>query len=202
MRRSVPLHYTDYGYGDHPVKLAFHRTLYEWIPYFKECTLSWDIAGKPTDVTGAQRFDHRVDSYSFHCGMAPMLFATIDVRRDDYDYPLAKKMIAIWRRASDLILYGDYYPHTPFHRSGEKWVAWQFDNPETGCGFIQGIRLPSALEETLTIRPKALREDAGYVLENPETGEIIRMAGTALIQDGFTFAIPPRSGAIWLYRAE
>ena len=153
MRRSVPLHYTDYGYGDHPVKLAFHRTLYEWIPYFKECTLSWDIAGKPTDVTGAQRFDHRVDSYSFHCGMAPMLFATIDVRRDDYDYPLAKKMIAIWRRASDLILYGDYYPHTPFHRSGEKWVAWQFDNPETGCGFIQGIRLPSALEETLTIRP-------------------------------------------------
>ena len=46
MRRSVPLHYTDYGYGDHPVKLAFHHTLYEWIPYFKECTLSWDIGGK------------------------------------------------------------------------------------------------------------------------------------------------------------
>jgi len=38
MRRSVPLHYTDYGYGMHPVKLAFHHTLYAWIPYFKDTT--------------------------------------------------------------------------------------------------------------------------------------------------------------------
>ena len=76
MRRSVPLHYTDYGYGDHPVKLAFHRTLYEWIPYFKECTLSWDLSGPG-------RFDSQADSYSFHCGLAAMLFATVDIRRDD-----------------------------------------------------------------------------------------------------------------------
>ena len=153
MRRSVPLHYTDYGYGDHPVKLAFHHTLYEWIPYFKECTLSWDIGGKA-------RFDHQVDSYSYHCGMAPMLFATLDIRRDDYDYALARKMIAIWRRASDLILYGDYYPHTPFHRSAEQWVAWQFDCPETGCGLVQGIRFPASPQETLTIHPKGIRPDA------------------------------------------
>ena len=52
--------------------------MYEWIPYFKEATLSWDIEGR-------ERFDPRVDRYSFHCGMAPMLFATLDVRRDDYD---------------------------------------------------------------------------------------------------------------------
>ena len=26
-------------------------------------------------------------------------------------------MIGIWRRAADLMLYGDYYPLTPFHRS-------------------------------------------------------------------------------------
>ncbi|MEN6546059.1 MAG: alpha-galactosidase, partial [Armatimonadia bacterium] len=35
MRRSVPLHYTDYGYGLHPIKLSFHHTLFQWIPYFK-----------------------------------------------------------------------------------------------------------------------------------------------------------------------
>jgi len=195
MRRSVPLHYTDYGYGDAPVKLAFHHTLYEWIPYFKEFTLSWDLKGN-------SRFDHDVDSYSFHCGMAPMLFATLDIRRDDYDFALAAKLIALWRKASDLILYGDYYSHTPFHKGAEKWVAWQFVDPETGRGLIQGIRLPATPEETLTIHPKALREDANYVFENTETGETKRIAGKTLIRDGFTFALAPRSGAIWFYRAE
>ena len=32
MRRSVPLHYTDFGYGLHPVKLDFQQTMYEWLP--------------------------------------------------------------------------------------------------------------------------------------------------------------------------
>lgn len=193
MRRSVPLHYTDYGYGDHPVKLAFHHTLFEWIPYFKECTLSWDIGG-------TARFDHQVDSYSFHCGMAPMLFVTLDIRRDDYDYPLARKMIAIWRKASDMILYGDYYPLTPFHRSAEKWVAWQFDRPEKGCGFFQGIRFPASLQEKLAIQPMGLCPDASYVFENAETSETRCISGEDLISNGFTFTLPARSRAIWFYK--
>ena len=73
MRRSVPLHFTDYGYGNHPVKLAFHHTLFAWIPYFKECTLSWDQISPEEE----HRFDHTVDRFSFHCGFAAMLFPTI-----------------------------------------------------------------------------------------------------------------------------
>jgi alpha-galactosidase len=193
MRRSVPLHYSDYGYGDHPVKLAFHRTLYEWIPYFKEATLSWD-------VDGISRFDHSVDSYAFHCGLAAMLFPTLDIRRDDYDFALAAKMIDIWRRASDLILYGDYYPHTPNHRSTDKWVAWQFNAPDVGHGFIQGIRLPACSDESITIVPQGIQPDAGYALENAETGEIRKLPGDDLLRNGFKMALPPRSGAIWFYR--
>lgn len=200
MRRSVPLHYTDCGYGIHPVKMAFHRTMYEWIPYFKECTLSWDLTGIPKDFTGTERFDSRVDSYSFHCGMAPMLFATLDVRRDDYDYALAKKMIAVWRRASDLMLYGDYYPLTPFHRSADKWVSWQFDCPETGCGFIQGVRFPASPEEDLKIHLKGIRPEVMYSFENAETGETRNILGEELIRNGFTFTLPARNGAIWFYR--
>lgn len=193
MRRSVPLHYSDHGYGNHPVKLAFHHTLYEWLPYFKEVTLSWDIGGNA-------RFDHRIDSYSYHCGMAPMLFPTLDIRRDDYDYALAKKMIAIWRRASGLILYGDYYPHAPFHRNAKEWVAWQFDCPEKGCGLVQGIRFSESPEATLTIHPKGICPGAMYFFENTETGETRDISGEDLIRAGFTFSLPARSGAIWFYR--
>ncbi len=200
MRRSVPLHYTDYGYGDHPVKLAFHRTLYEWIPYFKDVTLSWDLTGKPSDFTGKERFDDRADSYSYHCGMAPMLFVTLDIRRDDYDYVSARRMIDIWRRAADLMLYGDYYPHTPFHHSAQEWVSWQFDCPETGRGLVQGIRLPASPQETIIIHPKGIRPDAMYFFENAETGETRDIPGEDLINAGFTFALPARSAAIWFYR--
>ena len=196
MRRSVPLHYTDYGYGNHPVKLAFHHTLYAWIPYFKEFTLSYDVLGPGEEM----RFDKQVDSFSFHCGMAPMIFTTLDIRRDDYDFALGVKMIAIWRRAADTLLHGDYYPLTPFSKSPEAWVVRQFDLPESGKGLIQGIRLPACPAESITVHPQAVCADQDYIFENPETLETMLISGTALSQDGFTFKLPRRSAAIWFYR--
>jgi len=192
LRRSVPLHYTDYGYGDHPIKLAFHHTMYEWIPYFKESTVSWDLEG-------ASRYDHRVDSFSFHCGMAPMLMPSLDIRREDYDFALAARMIALWRRAAPLLLRGDYYPLAVSDRTAATWAAWQFDSPETGEGLIQAIRLPAAPEE-LTLRPRGLAPEATYAFENAETGERWESPGGALLEQGLNVALPPRSGAIWFYR--
>jgi len=131
-----------------------------------------------------------------------MLFATLDIRRDDYDFALAVKMIDVWRKAAGLLLYGDYYAHTPFHKRADQWVAWQFDAPETGHGFVQGIRLPAAAEETLTIYPQGIEREADYTFENPETGEDMVLSGDDLLHDGFTFALPPRSGALWLYHKQ
>jgi alpha-galactosidase len=193
MRRSVPLHHTDYGYGNHPVKLAFHHTLRAWIPYFRSTTLSWDVDPSPTAHS---------DSFSFHCGMAGMLSPGMDIRQEGYDLGTARTMVAIWRRAATLLVYGDYYPLTPFSRSAERWVVWQFDNPETGEGLIQGIRHRDCEEERITVVPHGMREDLQYHLENPETGETREVAGADLLRDGWTFELPRRSGAIWFYRGK
>jgi len=195
MRRSVPLHYSDYGYGYHAIKLSFHQTLFEWLPYFKDVTLSWD-------KVEPGRFDEQVDSYSYHCAMAPMLALGLDIKRDDYDFAASQKMIALWRRAADLILYGDYYPHTPFHRTPDQWVAWQFDSPEKGQGFLQAIRLPSAPDGTLTVHPKPIDPSARYIFENGESDETKTISGKELLASGFIFRQPPRSGAIWFYRRQ
>jgi hypothetical protein len=72
-------------------------------------------------------------------------------------------MIGIWRRASNLLLYGDYYPLTPFHRRTEKWVVRQFDRPQKDNGLVQGIRLPQSPEETATIHLKGMRPDSADV---------------------------------------
>jgi alpha-galactosidase len=195
MRRSAPLHYTDYGYGIHPIKLAFHHTLYQWIPYFKECTLSWD-QNKPGEDS---RWDRVVDSFSYHCGLATMLFPIIDIRRDDYDLPLAKKLIGMWRKAAEYLLWGDYYPLTPSCRQPDRWVAWQFDRPENGDGLLQAIRLADCPEGRFTGRMKGLDPSATYLLENPESGEILEMPASVLLDKGFSIELPARSGAIWFY---
>ena len=109
---------------------------------------------------------------------------------------------AIWRRAAELMLTGDCYPLTPIHRTPEKCVARQFDCPAIGQGFIQDIRLPVCAEETLAVHPKAMRPDAVYLFENPETGDTRELAEEPLRKDGFTFALPERQGAIWFYRVK
>ncbi len=55
MRRSVPLHFTDFGYGLHPVKLDFQQTMYEWLPYFKETTQSWDVADAEAQASSPEK---------------------------------------------------------------------------------------------------------------------------------------------------
>jgi len=193
MRRSVPLHYTDYGYGDHAVKLAFQRTMHEWIPYFKEFTLSWD-KHKPT------RWNEEEDSFGFHCGMAPMLFPTFDIKRDDYDFELIRKMIGVWKQIADLVLYGDYYALTPFHKSASQWVAKQFDSPSEGRGYVQAIRLQECEESSLTVRLHAIDLSSEYELVNPETGETLEVSGKNLADKGLTVSLEKRQGQIWIYR--
>jgi alpha-galactosidase len=195
LRRSVPLHYTDYGYGDHAVKLAFQRTMFEWIPYFKEFTLSWDV-GQPG------RWNHCEDSFGFHCAMAPMLFPTFDIKRDDYDFDLdlIQKMICVWRRVANFVLYGDYYALTPYHRSPKKWVARQFDRPEQGCGLVQAIRLQECEDPLLTATLHAMDRHAIYRLEDPENGKAYEASGSELADEGVAFRLEKRQGQIWTYR--
>jgi alpha-galactosidase len=130
------------------------------------------------------------------------MFASLDIRRNDYNFALAVKMIGIWRKAVDAMLYGDYYPLTPFSKSNEKWLTWQFYTPETGKGLIQGIRFANCPEESITVYLKAVCSDRSYVFKNPETSETIEISGSALVQDGFTFKLPKRSAAIWFYKAK
>ena len=72
MRRSVPLHYTDVGYGIHPTKQLQHRFMFRWIPYFRAHVWSWD--DPVTGQYGAHgSTTHRNDEYAFYCALAPAI---------------------------------------------------------------------------------------------------------------------------------
>ncbi len=197
MRRSVPLHFTDFGYGLHPVKLDFHRTMYEWLPYFKETTASWDVA----DCAASGIDAAEADSFAFHCALAPMLGPSLDARRlDDYNLAQARQMIAIWRRAAQFVLGGDYFALTPPGRTGTDWVGLQFCRHDGREGFVQAVRHTNSPVPQHTLYPRRLRRDATYLLEELERGEQRVVDGTTLIDKGVTLELAPRSGSIWFYR--
>ena len=202
MRRSVPLHYTDWGYGLHPTKLDFHRTMFEWLPYFKESTLSWDIS-----EAVQEGLDAKVgDSFSFHCALAPMLAVAVDIRRADNDFGTIRKMVGVWRSVADMLLEGDYYPLSAPGRSGKDWVIWQFNRPHelvgrgAAEGFVQAIRLSGADEERSRARLRGLVPGLVYILEEAETGEKREVQGAKLMEEGLAFELPRRRATIWSYR--
>lgn len=196
MRRAVPLHYTDYGYGEHPVKVDFQRTLYEWLPYFREMTLSWDLE----ESTAAGLDASELDSFAFHCALAPMLGLSLDIRRlGDYDLDLVHKMIAIWRRAAPLVLRGYYYALTPPGRTGTEWVGRQFCSADGHSGFVQLIRHARCKETACHVSLRRVRAERRYRFEEAESGIWRECAGNELAEDGFDLELAPRSGSIWFY---
>ena len=206
MRRSVPLHPTDYGYGYHPVSQDFRRTLHAWIPYTRGQTANWLSADGenylPVDRLG-ELPPRRLTNYELVNGMGTLFplfrLSAMDAFEGQREY--IGKMLDVWREFAPIQLMGDFYPLTEAHRSAEKWTVFQFDCPEQGKGAFQVLRNSKAMQDTVTVFPLALRGDAQYTLRDGETGETRSLSGQEIEKNGITFAQPRPSGSIWFYSA-
>ena len=194
MRRAVPLHYTDIGYGDHPVKQKQHRQMFEWIPYFRAHNMSWD-----DPVTGEYTKPGRpADAYSYYVAMAPCMTDMTPYDADEERFALARKMQAIWRRASALMLTGDFYPLTECRESARDFFAVQFHDPETGRGMVEIVSNNANPDERFTVRFAGLEPGARYLLTNAETGARRELTAEEMAS-GVEYALPRRSGLIDFY---
>ncbi len=191
LRRAVPLHYTDVGYGNHPIKQKQHRLMFEWIPYFRAHTMNWDN-GKGSYENGGMP----VDLFAYHCALTPSVTSMIEHDDTAERFEIGKRFDPIWRRAADIMLRGDYYPLTECNKNPSEWYAMQFNDPVRKVGFIQAIRNVAVEEETIKLRP--VLDAESYHFENPETGENMTKSACEL-NEGFTVTIPKRSGIIWFY---
>ena len=193
MRRAVTFHYTDVGYGIHPIKQKQHRMMFEWIPYFRAHAKNWD--DENGDYTpGAYR---DVDEFAYHAAMAPALTTTIEYYDSDELFAVGIKMEKLWRRAAEYMISGDYYPLTECRKSNKDYYAMQFDRPDKNDGFIQVLRNTKAEEDTFILKP-FVEKDAKYSFENGETGERFNVSGAELA-NGLAIKIPKRSGVILFY---
>lgn len=194
MRRAVPFHYTDVGYGVHPIKQKQHRMMFEWIPYFRAHAQNWD--DENGDYTpGAHR---PIDEFAYHCAMAPALTSMIEYYDSEELFSLGIKMTKLWRRAAAYMIAGDYYPLTECRKSNEDYYAMQFARPEEGDGFVQVVRNTKAEAEEFILKLN-VDADAVYTLEDGETGERFNVNGEDL-KNGFSVDIPKRSGILLFYK--
>ncbi len=197
MRRAVPLQYTDYGLGVHTIKESFNYTMFEWIPYFRNHTWSWD------DIEGNYFTDKPkmppVDNYGYQAAMAPSLTCMVTPEDNDEIFNYAVKMNDIWRRAAKCMIEGDFYPLLPYSKEKDSYYSIQFHIEDENRGIIQGIRNLKCPDESKTVFPKCFDIEKQYIFENPEFNKTLYISGREIQENGFTFNLPIRTGEIWFY---
>ena len=193
MRRAVTLHYTDVGYGHHPIKQKQHREMFEWIPYFRAHTMSWD---NPDGTYG--KTDKPADEFAFHCALTPAITSTVTYDDTEENFSVAAKMHEIWREAAELEMCGDYYPITECRGDAHDWYAMQFDDERERRGFVQIIRNTLAEEESYLLKLPCVHDGAVYTLTDRESGKQLSYRADAL-SCGIEIALPKRTGVIYFY---
>ncbi len=196
MKRAVTLHYTDVGYGVHPIKQKQHREMFEWIPYFRAHNYNWDDANGDYPP-GASR---PVDEFGYQCAMAPALTSMVEYYDSAEMFATGNRMTELWRRAAPYMIEGDYYPLTVCRKSNADYYAMQFDVPEKGEGFVQIVRNTKAEPDVFTAEMQA-DEGLIYSFENGLTGEKFEIPGERLAAEGLTVRIPKRSAVLYFYKA-
>jgi alpha-galactosidase len=139
-------------------------------------------------------------SYWFRSCIFPASRVGWDTRNKDLDYALLHRMIAEYRKVEPYLL-GDYYPLTPYSVDDNVWMAWQFDRPEIGEGFIQAFRREKNDAESAQIKLLGLEPNAVYSLTNFDVAGTTEMTGHELMDTGLPVAIKDKPGsAVIMYK--
>jgi alpha-galactosidase len=145
-----------------------------WIPYFG---------------TGSKA----EDEYTIRSSMALNIIGCWDLRREDLDYNLLRRLITEWRDWSVLML-GDFYPLTEYHLETDVWMAWQFDRPDLGRGMVQVFRRQDSPYERAVFPLHALNEKTRYRVRDLNTDDTREVSGGELLR-GLTVEIAERPAA-------
>jgi alpha-galactosidase len=173
LRRALPLLRSDYQFE--PVGNQAHTYgLSLWLPYYG--------TGCYLDTL-----------YVHHSSLAPAHGLCADVRKDNVDYKQLRKAASDWRRVADLFM-GDYYPLTDWTLDTKEWIAFQFNRPETGKGFLQVFRRQDNPQESIVLKLHDLDPKAVYKLEDLSSKWTARVNGRELMEGGLPVTINSRPG--------
>ncbi len=122
---------------------------------------------------------------------------------DDPDWVAFRRQLADHRAVASYF-FGDYYPLTPYSKSEETWIAWEFVRPGAQDGMIQAFRRENAPAAEIRLRLRGLESGAVYEFRNlDDSGRTTRLSGAEAASDGLRVTAPaPRTALIITFRSE
>jgi alpha-galactosidase len=121
-----------------------------------------------------------LDNYSFHSALPSSLCMGWPL--DDKDFPL--------KRAEELtknylgvrhVLNCDWYPLTPYNRDPNRWLAFQFNDPERGEGIVLAYRREESPESSLRVGLRGLDREKTYRITG-DNGDDSEISGATLME--------------------
>jgi alpha-galactosidase len=183
MRRAVPLLRSDFQFADQAGVVEGNQChiygLSYWLPFHG---------------TGCYLYDpYSFRSFNGACfGMGGLDAANEAAQRQAYS---ENKQIA------PIMVFGDYYPLTPFSLANNVWIGWQFDQPSKGEGFVQVFRRASAASNTITLKLQGLVAAGTYQVKNfDQPTNVQNLTGQSLMTNGLVVQLPTRGSAIFSYK--
>jgi alpha-galactosidase len=143
------------------------------------------------------------DVYAMRSAFAPAFRIGCDMHEPKIDLAQLRRTVAEFRRTQEFWL-GDYYPLTGWSLAEDVWLAWQFDRPEAGAGFVQAFRRAQSPYETARFPLRGLVAASVYEVENADAqGPPARIEGRELLERGLPVTLSERrsSGLIFYRRA-
>ena len=134
------------------------------------------------------------DPYAFWSCCYPAVLYAMDVRAKDLDYDLLRDLFNKRDRMTKYY-YGDFYPLTPHSLEQTVWMAWQFDQPETGEGLVQMFRRTQSDILQNQYKLKALDRNAQYEMTDLMSSKVTRLTGKELMDKGLKIILDKKPGA-------
>jgi len=188
MRRAVPLLRSDYlfepvGQQGQTYGLSF------WLPFHGTAYCPSNSSGWGWG-TGKKTYD----PYTRRSNMCPSNIACFDFRINVDDASLMKLYREWVEIGQDY--FGDFYPLTDYNLSATQWMAWQFDNPKTGEGFVQAFRRDQCIYTKAQMKLRGLNTKTVYLVKNYDKSTQTLISGKELMENGLSIEIPGKPGAV------
>lgn len=150
-----------------------------WLPLTGDMVLIQSFAEKGTNA------------YNARSAMAPSFQEVVQVPSAvTENWEVLRSMSFEWLDiAKDY--FGDFYPLTDYAVAEDTtvWIAWQFDQPARGTGFVQAFRRSDNKEATMTLILHGLSSSAQYRLFDYESQKSWTASGGELSQRGVNITL-------------
>ena len=180
MRRAVPLHKTDYSYGDRTWQQAVATDMSRWIPY---------IGTKANGETAADNNTTTANRYSLRTAIVGAMVLGYNTEESvPIDWDIVRDVTEEQKVLGEYI-YSDYYVLEDWSRSGNDWAAWEYYDIEKGEGYAIAFRRENATG-TRTYYLRGLEKDAEYKIWFEDQNKPVVRTGLDLMKNGVEFNLP------------